>query len=279
MNLNPPLVSIVIPVYNGSLFISSTLNSVVNQSYKNIETIVVNDGSTDDLESAVRPFFKNHENIRLINKGNSGVSESRNMGMEAASGEYIVFLDADDLLETNFIEAKVSSIGDRSFIGSEVKYFSGDSKNIFKRASSIVKNIPENVLFYTQDLASCPSAYLFNLNFLQDNNIRFHPLLSSIADRDFLLQVYAGSGEGIISEDENSGLLYRIHENNMSGKLTPDLLFDNEAFYLNLANASFLRPQLKREALKKGYEILYKSFWKIRNPQKALKYFFKFLSH
>jgi glycosyltransferase involved in cell wall biosynthesis len=89
-----PLVSAIIPVFNGEKFLAETIQSVLDQTYPNIECIVVNDGSTDRTADIVKSFGKR---VRYIERPNGGVSSARNVGIEHALGEYVAFLDADDL--------------------------------------------------------------------------------------------------------------------------------------------------------------------------------------
>ncbi|MDY2700413.1 MAG: glycosyltransferase family 2 protein [Suilimivivens sp.] len=93
-----PLVSIIVPVYNGEKCIERCLRSIQNQSYKNIEVIVVNDGSTDHTEKIIKKYASSDSRFHYIKKRNSGVSDSRNIGMQAAQGEYFQFVDGDDWL-------------------------------------------------------------------------------------------------------------------------------------------------------------------------------------
>ncbi|MGN1180184.1 MAG: glycosyltransferase family 2 protein [Suilimivivens sp.] len=91
-----PMVSIIVPVYNGEKTIERCLRSIQNQSYRNIEVIVVNDGSVDHTEKVIQKYVKNDERFHYIKKDNSGVSDSRNMAMAVAKGEYFQFVDGDD---------------------------------------------------------------------------------------------------------------------------------------------------------------------------------------
>ncbi len=101
------LVSVIIPAFNAAGFISETLESVFAQTYRDFETIVVNDGSPDTaaLEAALRPFAGR---IVYLTQENRGVSAARNAAIHAAQGRYLAFLDADDLWEPGFLEAQVS---------------------------------------------------------------------------------------------------------------------------------------------------------------------------
>ena len=93
-----PMVSIIVPVYNGEKSIERCLRSIQNQSYTNIEVIVVNDGSTDHTEKVIKKYVEEDARFHYIKKENTGVSDSRNIGMASAKGEYFQFVDGDDWL-------------------------------------------------------------------------------------------------------------------------------------------------------------------------------------
>jgi glycosyltransferase involved in cell wall biosynthesis len=92
-----PLVSVVIPMYNVENYIAETLESVLNQTYKNLEIVIVDDGSKDNSASVVKEYLQKHNCIKYIIQENSGVSIARNRGVAEATGEFIAFLDSDDL--------------------------------------------------------------------------------------------------------------------------------------------------------------------------------------
>lgn len=97
--------SIVIPVYNMMETVHRCLHSVVNQSFGDFEVIVVDDGSTDGTGDIVRAFEEKDERIRYIIKRNAGVSSARNVGIEAAIGTYLLFIDADDIIEDGYLDS------------------------------------------------------------------------------------------------------------------------------------------------------------------------------
>ncbi|WP_333954949.1 glycosyltransferase family 2 protein [Psychrobacter sp. S4(2024)] len=100
-----PLVSIIIPVYNVEIYIDTCLDSVTQQTYKNLEIIVVEDCSTDNSKQALQPYLKDNR-IKLIQHSeNGGLSAARNTGMESATGEYMMFVDSDDIIDLNLVEA------------------------------------------------------------------------------------------------------------------------------------------------------------------------------
>lgn len=98
------LVSVIIPAYNAEDFISTCLNSIVNGTYSNIEVIVINDGSADDTARICDEYARENTNVCVVHTENSGVSAARNKGLELARGEYIMFVDADDVISRDCIE-------------------------------------------------------------------------------------------------------------------------------------------------------------------------------
>lgn len=101
MRVNMPLISVIVPAYNAEKWIAECIASVFAQSYPNIELIIINDGSNDGTFGIAEKESVGRDNVKIIHTENCGVSSARNIGIEAAQGEYITFLDADDLLMPN----------------------------------------------------------------------------------------------------------------------------------------------------------------------------------
>lgn len=104
------LISIVIPVYNVEKYLEECLNSVINQTYSNIEIILVDDGSPDGCGKICDKYANEDNRIKVIHKKNGGLSDARNYGIDAASGEYITFIDSDDYVDSGYIEKLYSAI-------------------------------------------------------------------------------------------------------------------------------------------------------------------------
>ena len=112
--MKKPLVSIVIPVYNKVSFIRETLDAALAQTYQEIEIVLVDDGSTDGSFDILKEYYgRNPDNIVLVDQENQGVSPATNKGIEVARGEYIQFLDADDLISSDKIEKQVNLLRDK----------------------------------------------------------------------------------------------------------------------------------------------------------------------
>ena len=106
-SVDDPLVSVVIPTYNYAKYIAAAINSVLKQSYRNIELIVIDDGSTDDTADVIAIY---EGKLRYYFQKNQGLSAARNKGIELSNGRYIQFLDSDDILGADSIRSKVQHL-------------------------------------------------------------------------------------------------------------------------------------------------------------------------
>ena len=98
------MITVIIPIYNVSKYLKNCLESVINQTYKNLEIICINDGSTDNSLQILKEYKERDERIIIIDKKNAGVSAARNDGIEKASGEYLFCVDGDDYIDEDFFE-------------------------------------------------------------------------------------------------------------------------------------------------------------------------------
>lgn len=105
-----PLVSIIIPIYNVENYLEQCIISVVHQTYKNLEIILVNDGSPDNSFEICKQWKRKDSRIKLINKDNGGLSDARNCGLRVASGELVLFVDSDDWISINMVENMVNKM-------------------------------------------------------------------------------------------------------------------------------------------------------------------------
>ena len=97
-------VSVIVPIYNAEEYLEKCLNSLVNQTLKDIEIILINDGSTDGSKEIINKYKEKYDNIILVDKKNEGIGKARNDGIKKASGEYITFVDSDDYIKENMFE-------------------------------------------------------------------------------------------------------------------------------------------------------------------------------
>lgn len=111
---NSKLVSIIVPAYNSEQYLSTCVESVLSQSYKNIELIIVNDGSKDSTLQIAEKYASTHSFIKTISKENGGSSSARLFGVNNCSGDYIIFLDSDDYIEKDFVLNLISKTTNRN---------------------------------------------------------------------------------------------------------------------------------------------------------------------
>lgn len=131
-NFEEKMVSIIIPVYNQEKYLAETLNSVLNQSYSNWECILVNDGSTDSSVTVINKYVAQDNRFHFINSENKGVSHARNLALKQVNGDYILFLDGDDLIHPEKIELAISNFQkdtDLSIVFNTTNYFQDNIEN------------------------------------------------------------------------------------------------------------------------------------------------------
>ncbi len=183
-----PKVSVIIPVYNVEKYLQQCLDSIINQTLADIEIICINDGSTDSSLAILEEYAKKDARIKVINSENKGSSAARNIGMEAAKGDYIGFIDSDDWIDSNFYEtlynAAISKNADiaRTFYDynyldrvEEEKYFNDIVRAAVEKNRDLKIN-EHNVVIWNA---------IYKSELLKLNNIRFPEDLSCVVDVSF----------------------------------------------------------------------------------------------
>ena len=172
-------ISIIVPVYNSSKTIERCLNSLVNQTIKDIEIIIVNDGSTDNTETIIKEYEKNYKDIiKYYFKENEGVAKARNFGIEKAKSDYILFVDADDYIDIHLIEYLKPYI-DKNIDLIKFKLQRVNDKNeIIEKVDGPVFDIVTgqeafNKLYCTDVLLDSPCVYLIKREMFIKNNFEF----------------------------------------------------------------------------------------------------------
>lgn len=130
----PPKISVIMPAYNVSEYIRDAIESFLIQSYTSTELIIVNDGSTDDLKARIKDLVIQNKNISYIEQENRGVSAARNLAIKYAKGDWIAFLDADDIWYKNKLSIQMQAIGDCVWSHSDSHYFGLGYENNPKRS-------------------------------------------------------------------------------------------------------------------------------------------------
>lgn len=170
-------VSIIIPVYKVEKYLKRCIESVVNQSYKNIEIILVNDGSPDKCGEICDSYARIDNRIKVIHKENGGLSSARNVGLDIASGEYIMFVDSDDWIEEYSLE-KLDKYMDMSYdiINFKFSFVKEGSKNIIELQSDPKEGYECDLISYIDKLFMGElSFFIWNKLYKKDlfNEVRF----------------------------------------------------------------------------------------------------------
>lgn len=262
------LVTVIVPVYNASEHIRLCLDSVLNQTYKNIELILINDGSTDNSLKIIKKYQQQYPNIiKIINQKNSGVAAARNKGLEFAKGYYVMFSDNDDYMEPNYIETYINSAFDNDIVIGGYIRKTYDGKILFKRKLKQGKISP-----YVQ-LASWGK--LYKTSFIK----QFKFLKTAIAD-DFYFNLFAYQATNKIKIIDNTGYHWMFNDKSLSNtdskkmnrvddliftlneidsKITPKDRELLEYFYFRTAvyYILFSCKKIKYSTLKEGYDKLF----------------------
>ena len=130
-------ISVIVPVKNGAAWIRECLNSIQNQTWRNIEILVVNNGSTDDTETIVKELAQQDDRIQLFNQKDQGVSAGRNLGIEQSCGELITFVDADDKIDVHMLEELVQCLKNENSDLAVCDYIRWDGKNTCQQEGDI----------------------------------------------------------------------------------------------------------------------------------------------
>ncbi|WP_419725267.1 glycosyltransferase family 2 protein [Terrisporobacter petrolearius] len=192
-------ISVIMPVYNKIRYIEKSVNSILNQTYKNFELIIVDDGSSDGSESICDKFAFQDSRVRVFHIENSGVSNARNIGIENAIGEYFQFIDSDDYVDSNMLNDLLQIIIDYNpdIIISGVKKIDDICHEIMeilpplsalKNKQDLMENFAE--VQRNTGIYGCVSNKMIKKSIVDDNNLRFDTNIWLAEDLDFYLELY-----------------------------------------------------------------------------------------
>lgn len=214
---NKPLVSVIITAYNASAYLSEALQSVVNQTYKNLEVIVVDDGSSDTTYSIARQFAKDDKRVKVYKlRSNKGPSVASNAGMKKARGTFIARMDADDVMMINRIEKQVMFLQrhtDILMVGGQCNLINEKSEVIGQKKYPTAHTAIYNALF-TMNPIQHP-ACMFRRDIMVKESISYHnhSLLAHDLELIFELSQY-----GKLANLADTVLSYRQHYDSLSLK-------------------------------------------------------------
>lgn len=199
------LVSVVIPVYNSEKFISRCFESALNQTYDNIELIVVDDGSDDGSAEIISGYIEKHGNIRYYYQENAGAGAARNNGIGRATGKYLTFLDSDDRFAPDYIEKMVCAMETGTTLAVSGYTMASASGKVLSTYKTVDKP-----LSFLGNSATCGKMY--DMQFIKENGIHFLEEGKLLEDAYFFIKAYSMSSKTVASDTDG----YVIFQNDAS---------------------------------------------------------------
>ena len=214
MNINP-LFSVIIPIYNAEKYLAYCIDSILSQEFNSLEIILINDGSSDNSEQICKYYASKDSRIHVFSKKNEGVSSARNLGLSKAKGEWICFIDADDLLKENFFSdayntIKLKNIDLYTFGCNTLK------NNIEKKLFSYKEGYYNINTFWHEQYHHLASwGYLLSKNIIKNSQLKFSTQLIMSEDRVFMAEYFLHCN--IIYSTSKNYYLYRLTDESACG--------------------------------------------------------------
>ena len=186
-----PKVSVIIPAYKAEKYIKATIESVLNQTMEDFEVLVIDDGSPDHQASIVKEVMQKDSRVSYFLKENGGVSSARNFGYKHAKGEFLAFLDADDLWLPNNLEKKIDYFNQYSSLGlvhSDAQVIDAENRSTGAVNKGKEGDILEDLLSWNGTCIPAPSSILVKKEVLENVGL-FNEKLSNSADQEFFFRV------------------------------------------------------------------------------------------
>ena len=236
------MISIVIPMYNSQNCIESCIQSIIKQTYSDLEIIVVDDGSTDNGKDIVNKLAKQDDRIKYRYKNNGGVSSARNYGIDCAQGEYLCFVDSDDIIIPEYLQALYEATENTKSDICMCGYLEIFPNQSIERIlpESDMKKLTGRIyddLWILRKFINSPCLKLYRLQTVNDNHIRFNENMVTAEDQDFNYRYFAFTET--VSYVNTAGYYYYRNDDSLSRSRTRRC-FDND-FYNHRNKSKFLR--------------------------------------
>lgn len=275
-----PLISVIVPVYNVEQYLDKCVESIVNQTYKNLEILLVDDGSPDGCPVMCDEWAKKDERIKVIHKENGGLSSARNTGLDNCTGRYVGFIDSDDWIDLKFFETLYNNLmeddSDISVVGVWKVYEDGmqSQTEAFTRRTFTGREALHNFLYFRNNLAGGVTDKIFKIELF--DGVRF-PLGLTAEDRYVHAVIYSKIDK--LSFDPAPMYFYLTRENSICNSDLNPHTFDRVEIvkmvceYLESINYSDRKAMDYFEM--KGYQdVLYKLLI-LNAPKKYIKEYMK----
>lgn len=263
-------VSIIIPVYNVAEYLKECLDSVINQTYKNLEILLINDGSTDNSLEICKEYSNRDSRVKVFDIKNGGVSNARNIGIVNATGEYLSFIDGDDFVSENYIEKlydqAIASGKDMTICRMNL-YEDGKVTPTKENFAPLFAEEPDDkaktYLCLNSSVMGSSWRILYKTEFLVKNDIKFNVNLKFCEDMAFVLKcIYMGA---TFAEVNEYMYFYRQNPSSYIKTYKPDFLKAEQDFY------DYVTEFVKNEDYKEQlvFKLVYMAFGEesVKNPK------------
>ncbi|WP_300727636.1 glycosyltransferase family 2 protein [uncultured Bacteroides sp.] len=262
--MTDPLISIIVPVYNAQQYIDQCIESIINQSYKNWELLLINDGSTDNSGTQCNEWCKKDQRIHYIEQNNQGVSTARNRGINLAEGTYITFIDSDDWVDSDYLDVMVKQITTNAdlIVSGIVQEFPNHKIEYIPQTTTTFSLTPENLTLFIQlnkqYLLYGPVSKLYKSEIIKKHQIQFQKDYSF--GEDLLFNYEYLNYVQVISTVKNIQYHYRI-----LGIGTLSSQMNEKLFQVNYTQWKFLVDFYKKKDLwnQESESLLLNRLWGI----------------
>ena len=234
------MISVIVPVYNVGDYVEKCLESIIKQTYKDFELVLVNDGSTDmGMEKAWLYLLDRDVEYKIINKKNGGLASARNAGLEEASGEYVVFIDADDAVSEDFLQNLYDAFTDETdFTFCAYKFVKKQSPPLDDKKDKTVYGREELLeVFLKRSISFVVPSMLFRKSFLLENKLFFDEELRFSEDQPFIWNVILHSNKSVFLHKQMYG--YYIRDNSIMTSSSYEKISNSHAEFKTVIEKTF----------------------------------------
>ena len=259
--MNPGLISVIVPCYNQGIYLKETIQSALASTYRPLEIIIINDGSTDDSLELARVLETQHPEVRVLDQANGGVTKARNTGIAAAQGEYILPVDGDDLISPTYIEqglAILSSHPEVKVVYCQAEKFTETTRKPWKLKPFSLQQLAKDNMIFVSALFRKTDALAVG-GFSEDMQL-------GREDWEFWIKLLKNGGE--VVQLPEVGFYYRLTPNSKRKKTGGTDFKKARIAYLNAKHADFFERELNgplriQRSWSKPYNTLLKLFGKL----------------
>ncbi len=259
--MNPGLISVIVPCYNQGIYLKETIQSALASTYRPLEIIIINDGSTDDSLELARVLEAQHPEVRVLDQANSGVTKARNSGIAAAQGEYILPLDGDDLISNTYIEKGIAVLSMRpevKVVYCQAEKFSTTTRKPWKLKPFSLQQLAKDNMIFVSALFRKTDALAVR-GFSEDMQL-------GREDWEFWIKLLKNGGE--VVQLPEVGFFYRLTPTSKRKKTGGTNFKRARIAYLNAKHADFFERELNgplriQRTWSKPYNTLLKLFGKL----------------